>query len=58
MIHDMAEFDYNAAVADIEKLVQQMENPETGVEQAEKMSVKARELLEKCRAYLREERQK
>jgi len=52
----MAEFDYNAAVARIEKLAETMEDPQTGVEQAEKMSAEARQLLEKCRAYLRRER--
>lgn len=52
----MPEFDYNAAVARIEELVGMIEDPGTGVESAEKMSVQARELLAKCRAYLREER--
>lgn len=52
----MPKFDYNAAVARIESLVEKMEDPKTGVEPAEKMSAEARELLAKCRAYLREER--
>lgn len=50
---DKTEFDFGAAVSEIERLVAAVENPQTGVEDAEKMSRDARELLAKCRAHLR-----
>lgn len=53
----MKEFDYNKSVKAVEALIAKIENPETGVEESEKLVEEAAELLDACRGWLRKERE-
>lgn len=51
-------FDYAAAVAELETLVAKVEDPQTGIDDIGKYVEKADALVKRCRAYLREAREK
>lgn len=50
---DLEGFDYAAAVAELEKIAEKAENPETGIDDIDKYIKRSDELISKCRAYLR-----
>ena len=52
------EFDYAAAVAELEMLVAKVEDPETGIEDIGGCVSRAEELVTRCRTYLRQAREK
>lgn len=51
-------FDYTAAVKDLERIAQKVEDPSTGLEDIDKYIRQSDELIEKCRNYLRSARTK
>jgi len=51
-------FDYAKAVAELETLAAKVENPETKLDDIDKLIGRSRELLQQCRAYLRSVREK
>lgn len=53
----MIEFDYNKTVGEVEQLIKKIEDPATGVEEAEKLIKDAAAKLDKCYGYLRSERE-
>lgn len=53
-----SDFDYNKSVKAVEALIAKVEDPKTGVEESEKLIKEATELLDKCYAWLRSEREK
>lgn len=54
----MENFDYKAAVAELEKLASKVEDPSTGLEDVDVCIRRADELVAACREYLRSARQK
>ncbi len=46
-------FDYAKAIAELEEIAAKVENPETRLDDIDTLVGRSRELLEKCRAYLR-----
>ncbi|MBO4340077.1 MAG: exodeoxyribonuclease VII small subunit [Bacteroidales bacterium] len=46
-------FDYVKAIAELEEIAAKVENPETKLDDIDKLVGRSRELLEQCRAYLR-----
>lgn len=53
----MKRFDYGKSVAEIEDILVKVENPDTGILEAEKLIAKAGTILDGCYAYLRGERE-
>ena len=53
----MKEFDYNKAVADLEKIAARVEDPATGLDEIERLIKQSDELIGRCREYLRTVRQ-
>ncbi len=51
-------FDYNEAVAEIEAIAAEVEDPNTGIEDIDKYIKRSEELIGACRAYLRGAREK
>lgn len=51
-------FDYSAAVKELERIAQKVEDPSTGLEDIDKYIRQSDELIEKCRNYLRSARTK
>lgn len=51
-------FDYTAAVKELERIAQKVEDPSTGLEDIDKYIRQSDELIEKCRNYLRSARTK
>ncbi|MBO4585388.1 MAG: exodeoxyribonuclease VII small subunit [Bacteroidales bacterium] len=51
-------FDYAKAIAELEEIAAKVENPETKLDDIDKLVGRSRELLEKCRNYLREVKEK
>ena len=49
-------FDYAAAVAELERIAQRVEDPSTGIDDIDKALARTKELVEGCRAYLRSAR--
>ncbi|MBP5397852.1 MAG: exodeoxyribonuclease VII small subunit [Bacteroidales bacterium] len=49
-------FDYAAAVAELERIAQTVEDPSTGIDDIDKALARTKELVEGCRAYLRSAR--
>lgn len=49
-------FDYTAAVKELEELAARVEDPSTGLDDIDKSIKRAEELAARCRAYLREAR--
>ena len=46
-------FDYNEAVAELEKIALRAEDPATGLDEVDRCLKRADELIAGCRAYLR-----
>lgn len=54
MKKDMEEqFDYNAAVAELEKIAAKVEDPATGLDEIDRCIRRSDELIGRCRDYLR-----
>jgi len=53
----MKEFDYNKAVAELEKIAVRVEDPATGLDEIERLIKQSDELIGRCREYLRTVRQ-
>jgi exonuclease VII small subunit len=53
----MKEFDYNKAVAELEKIAARVEDPATGLDEIERLIKQSDELIGRCREYLRTIRQ-
>ena len=49
----MEEFNYAEAIAELEKIAAEVENPSTGIDDIDKYIRRSDELVAKCRAYLR-----
>ena len=47
------EFDYNEAVAELEKIAARVEDPATGLDEIDRCLRRADELIDACRKYLR-----
>ncbi|MCQ2155874.1 MAG: exodeoxyribonuclease VII small subunit [Bacteroidales bacterium] len=54
----MAEFDYKKALEELESIAQTVEDPSTGLGDIDKYIKRSTELVEACRNYLREVREK
>ena len=52
-IEVMEEFNYAEAIAELEKIAAEVENPSTGIDDIDKYIRRSDELVAKCRAYLR-----
>ena len=53
----MKEFDYNKAVAELEKIAARVEDPATGLDEIERLIKQSDELIGRWREYLRTVRQ-
>ena len=51
-------FDYNEAVAELEKIAARVEDPATGLDEIDRCIKRSDELIGRCREYLRTARQK
>lgn len=51
-------FDYAKAIAELEEIAAKVENPETKLDHIDALVARSRQLLEQCRAYLREVKEK
>ncbi len=51
-------FNYNEAVAELEKIAARVEDPATGLDEIERLVRQSDELIGRCREYLRTVRQK
>ena len=47
------QFDYNAAVAELEKIATKVEDPATGLDEIDRCIRRSDELIARCRDYLR-----
>ena len=54
----MEEFNYNEAVAELEKIATRVEDPATGLDEIDRCIRRSDELIGRCREYLRTARQK
>ena len=52
------QFDYNAAVAELEKIAERVEDPATGLDEIDRCIKRSDELIGRCREYLRSARNK
>ena len=52
----MKEFDYAKTVSEVEEMISKIENPDTTIPEAEKLTKDARKKLDSCYEYLRSER--
>ena len=52
------EFDYNEAIAELEKIAARVEDPATGLDEIDRCIKRSDELIGRCREYLRTARQK
>ena len=50
-------FDYNEAVAELEKIAARVEDPATGLDEIDRCIKRSDELIGRCREYLRTVRQ-
>ena len=50
-------FDYNEAVAELEKIAARVEDPATGLDEIDRCIRRSDELIGRCREYLRTVRQ-
>ena len=50
-------FDYEAALAELEKIASTVEDPATGLDDMDKYIKRSDELIARCRSYLRSVRQ-
>jgi len=46
-------FDYAKAIAELEEIAAKVENPETRLDDIDALVGRSRELLDRCRSYLR-----
>lgn len=53
----MKNFDYNAAVAELEKIELRVQDPSTPLEETVKLLERSRTVVEECRNYLRSVRE-
>ena len=53
----MEEFNYNEAVAELEKIAARVEDPATGLDEIDRCIKRSDELIGRCREYLRTVRQ-
>lgn len=49
----MENFDYIAAVSELEKIAEKVEDPSTGLDEMDKCIKRSEELVASCRKYLR-----
>jgi len=54
----MEDFDYQKAIAELEKIAEKVEDPSTGLDDIDRYVKQSEELISKCRAYLRTVRDK
>ncbi|MCF0174824.1 MAG: exodeoxyribonuclease VII small subunit [Bacteroidales bacterium] len=54
----MENFDYKNALAELEKILKEVENPETSLDSIDEYIKKADGLIRQCRNYLRSAREK
>ena len=52
------QFNYNEAVAELEKIAARVEDPATGLDEIDRCIKRSDELIGRCREYLRTARQK
>lgn len=52
------EFDYNEAIAELEKIAARVEDPATGLDEIDRCIRRSDELIGRCREYLRSVRVK
>lgn len=50
-------FDYKSAIAQLEAMVEKVEDPATGLEDIDKLIKKSDEIIVQCRSYLRNVRE-
>ena len=50
-------FDYNEAIAELEKIAARVEDPATGLDEIDRCIKRSDELIGRCREYLRTVRQ-
>ena len=48
-----AQFDYNEAIAELEKIADRVEDPATGLDEIDRCIKRSDELISRCREYLR-----
>lgn len=53
----MEQFDYAAAIRQVEEIIRKAEDPSTGIFESDKLIAQGRELLDRCHAYLRGQRE-
>ena len=46
-------FDYSAAISELEVIAKKVENPETALDEVDALVSRSRELVSRCRDYLR-----
>ena len=51
-------FDYNEAIAELEKIAARVEDPATGLDEIDRCIKRSDELIGRCREYLRSVRNK
>ena len=51
------QFDYNEAIAELEKIAARVEDPATGLDEIDRCIKRSDELIGRCREYLRTVRQ-
>ena len=54
----MEKFDYAKAIAELEKLAAEAEDPATGLDKLDRSIARSQELVEQCREYLHTARTK
>ena len=54
----MEQFDYNAAVEELESIAARVEDPQTGIDDIDVCIRRSAELIGACRAYLRGTRER
>ena len=54
----MEQFDYNAAVEELESIAARIEDPQTGIDDIDVCIRRSAELIGACRAYLRGTRER
>ena len=47
------QFDYNEAIAELEKIADRVEDPATGLDEIDRCIKRSDELISRCRDYLR-----
>lgn len=57
-MEEKKEFDYTQAVAELEQIIQKVEDPAVGVDDIDKYIKRSDELISACREYLRGAREK